>query len=177
MIVENFVSAVCDLTDGSVFDYCDQFGRGSLFARSGGAVLVAHPRGFDWLCRSELSVYGRFVERVDTLLVVRTPPTAVEPAINAVRERVSKRPVGGLGDEQRAALLERVGSTAGERVRAGDGGAHATRLGDGLREAGFESLANDVADDADGIDVADSDGVDGKGETDASDGGPDRTAQ
>ncbi|ELZ09234.1 hypothetical protein C479_10450 [Halovivax asiaticus JCM 14624] len=112
VVVENFVSAVCDLTEGSVIDYCDQFGRGSLFTRSGGAVLVARPRGFDWLCRSERSVYGRFVERADAVLVVRTPPTAVEPAINAVRERVSKRPVGGLGDEKRAVLLEQVGYPA-----------------------------------------------------------------
>ncbi|AGB17406.1 hypothetical protein Halru_2835 [Halovivax ruber XH-70] len=112
VVVENFVSAVCDLADGSVIDYCDQFGRGSLFTRSGGTVLVARPRGFDWLCRSELSVYGRLIERVDAVLVVRTPPTAAEPAINAVRERVSKRPVGGLGDEKRAALLEQVGYPA-----------------------------------------------------------------
>ncbi|PCR88732.1 hypothetical protein [Natrinema ejinorense] len=106
VIVEDFVSAVFDLDDEAVGTYSAEYGEKSLFSRSGGAVLVTRPRGFDWLCRSDRGVSGRFIETVDTVLLVRTPPTGATAAIDDVRQRLNKRSLGGLRDDTRGAVLE-----------------------------------------------------------------------
>lgn len=108
VIVEDFVSAVFDLDDESVATYTYEFGEKSLFAGSGGAVLLARPRSFDWLCQRDLGVDGQFVETVDTVLVVRTPPTAAPAAINEVRQRLSKRGVGDLREDELSVVLDRA---------------------------------------------------------------------
>ncbi|WP_440991723.1 hypothetical protein [Haloarchaeobius baliensis] len=108
LVVQEFVDAVFDLVDGSVTSYCSEYGDRSLFARTGGTVLVTRPRSFDWLCRSELGVSGEFVEAVDRVLLVRTPPTDAMAAIDGVRQRTSRRGAGGLRDDEQAAVLERA---------------------------------------------------------------------
>ncbi|OAQ51256.1 hypothetical protein HTG_18575 [Natrinema mahii] len=106
VIVEDFVSAVFDLEDDVVGTYSAEYGEKSLFSRSGGAALVTRPRSFDWLCQSAHGVSGRFIETVDTVLLVRTPPTGATAAIDDVRQRLNKRSPGGLRDDKREAVLE-----------------------------------------------------------------------
>ncbi|WP_058991323.1 hypothetical protein [Haloarcula sp. CBA1127] len=107
VIVEDFVSAAFALDDESLSTYLYEYGQKSLFSISGGAVLVTNPRSFDWLCRSDLGVSGSFIETVDRVVVVRTPPTAAGTAIDEVRQRLSGG-THGLGDDERAAVLERA---------------------------------------------------------------------
>ncbi|WP_226007112.1 hypothetical protein [Natrinema salinisoli] len=106
VIVEDFVSAVFDLDDRTLAAYTYEYGDKSLFTRSGGAVIVTRPRSFDWLCRSDHGVSERFIETVDTILLVRTPPTGATAAIDRVRQRLNKRSSGGLQDDERRAVLE-----------------------------------------------------------------------
>ncbi|SEQ51227.1 hypothetical protein [Natrinema salaciae] len=108
VIVEDFVSAVFDLEDEPLSSYTYEYGEKSLFSRSGGAVLVTRPRSFDWLCRSDHGVSGSFIETVDTVLLVRTPPTGAAAAVDAVRQRLNKRSPPGLRDDERAAVLEQA---------------------------------------------------------------------
>lgn len=108
VIVDDFVSAVFDLGDEHHSTYTDERGEHSLFARPGGAVLATRPRSLDWLCRSDTGVAGGFVESVDAVVLVRTPPTAALDAIDAVRERMNQPGVSTLLDEDRTATLARA---------------------------------------------------------------------
>ncbi|MGQ3722999.1 hypothetical protein [Natrialba aegyptia] len=108
VVVDDFVSAVFALGEEHPSTYSYEFGEKSLFARAGGAVLVTRPRSFDWLCRSDVGIGGGFIETVDTVVTVRTPPTAAAAAINDVRGRIEKRSPGGLRDGERAAVLEQT---------------------------------------------------------------------
>lgn len=108
VIVEDFVSAALALDDEHLSTYSYEFGEKSLFSRAGGAVLLTHPRSFDWLCQSGRGISGDFIERVDTVLIVRTPPTAAAAAIDDVRQRINKRSLGELRDDERAAVLEQA---------------------------------------------------------------------
>ncbi|MDF9746170.1 hypothetical protein [Natrinema salsiterrestre] len=106
VIVEDFVSAVFDLDDRTLAAYTYEYGDKSLFTRSGGAVIITRPRSFDWLCRSDHGVSERFIEKVDTVLSVRTPPVGATAAIDEVRQRITRRSPSGLRDDERAAVLE-----------------------------------------------------------------------
>ncbi|KDE57763.1 hypothetical protein EL22_09915 [Halostagnicola sp. A56] len=108
VIVEDFVAAVFALEDELLSTYCHEYGEKSLFARADGAVLLACPRSFDWLCQSDRGVSDQFVGAIDSVLLVRTPPTAVWDAVDDTRRRINTRSLGGLRDTERAAILERA---------------------------------------------------------------------
>nr|WP_248516007.1 hypothetical protein [Salinarchaeum laminariae] len=108
VIVADFVSAVMDLEDEHPSDYCDERGERSLFSRAGGAVLLAHPRSFDWLCGSEIGISGGFVETVDSVVLVRNSPTAATAAIDAVRDRINSRGSPALRDDDLSTALNQA---------------------------------------------------------------------
>ncbi|WP_460918667.1 hypothetical protein [Salinarchaeum chitinilyticum] len=108
VFVDDFVSAVFDIADDHHSEYMTERGEHSLFARPGGAVLATRPRSFDWLCRSADGVDGEFVESVDAVVLVRTPPTAAIDAIDAILERMDRSSVSTLREEDRAAVLART---------------------------------------------------------------------
>ncbi|WP_455449664.1 hypothetical protein [Natrinema thermotolerans] len=108
VIVDDFATAICDLTDEAWSTYGDERSEKSLLTRAGGAAFVTRPRSFDWLCRSESDVSAAFVEAVDTVLMVRTPPAAGTNAIETIRDAVASRRTSPLGDERRAQLGSRI---------------------------------------------------------------------
>ncbi|ELZ95855.1 hypothetical protein C440_06182 [Haloferax mucosum ATCC BAA-1512] len=108
VIIDDFVAATCGRSDEAYSADGEQSNVNALFARPGGAVLVTRPRSLDWLCRSDFPVSSDIVERVDSVLVVRTPPAESSDAIDEIRERTSHRSVSGLSDEARLSLVERI---------------------------------------------------------------------
>ncbi|AFK21191.1 hypothetical protein E6P09_15215 (plasmid) [Haloferax mediterranei ATCC 33500] len=108
VIVDDFVTAAFDLSDEDCSTDGEPSGMNALFARPGGAVLVTRPRSLDWLCQSSLSVSSDIVERVDSVLVVRTPPAESSDAIDEIREHTSRRSLPGLSNEERSSIVERV---------------------------------------------------------------------
>ncbi|GAA5476119.1 hypothetical protein Hhis01_03555 [Haloarcula hispanica] len=101
VVVDDFVSAVLHLGD-------DRDRLNVLFDRSGGAVIVTRPRSLDWLCRHGHLAPVAFHDRVDSVLVVRTPPAESHDAITEIRELTSQRRPPELGDGERTSLVERV---------------------------------------------------------------------
>jgi hypothetical protein len=101
VVVDDFVSAVLHLGG-------DQDRLNLLFDRPGGAVIVTRPRSLDWLCRHSHLAPVAFHDRVDSVLVVRTPPAESNDAITEIRELTSQRRPPELGDGERTSLVERV---------------------------------------------------------------------
>jgi hypothetical protein len=104
VVVDDFVSALFSLGDESWWDYAH--GVKSLHDRAGGVVLVTRPRSFDWACQ-HTSLTADFVEAVDTVVVVRTPPSAATAAIDGIRATLSTRQVAPVRDEDLAQVLDR----------------------------------------------------------------------
>lgn len=108
VVVDDFAAAVFDL-DGEFWSTYEH-GEKSLQDRSGGVVLVTRPRSFDWLCQHHASVSANLVETVDSVLVVRTPPSTATAAIEEMRAVITTRGTAPLRDDKRAQVFDRCTS-------------------------------------------------------------------
>ncbi|QCW05069.1 hypothetical protein [Natrinema pallidum] len=102
VVVDDFVSAVLHSGDG------DRENLNALFARPKGAVLVTRPRSLDWLCRRGHLASAAFLERVDSVLVVRIPPSDYGESFYEIRETCSRRNTFDPEYEEDSSLVERV---------------------------------------------------------------------
>ncbi|RZH67825.1 hypothetical protein [Natrinema altunense] len=102
VIVDDFVSAVLHPGDD------DRENMNALFARPRGAVLVTRPRSLDWLCRRGHLASAAFLERVDSVLVVRIPPSDYGKSFHEIREISSRQNTFDPEYEEGPTLVERV---------------------------------------------------------------------
>ncbi len=102
VIVDDFVSAVLHPGDD------DRENMNALFARPRGAVLVTRPRSLDWLCRRGHLASAAFLERVDSVLVVRIPPSDYGKSFHEIREASSRQNTFDPEYEENLTLVERV---------------------------------------------------------------------
>ncbi len=107
VIVDDLVSAMINRSDQDWTTDEEPSESTALFDHSGGAVLVTRPRSLDWLCQ-RVPEAGALVERVDSVLVVRTPPSESDDAIDEIRTAVNNRKPPGMRAADRADLVERV---------------------------------------------------------------------
>ncbi|ELZ05039.1 hypothetical protein C482_02756 [Natrialba chahannaoensis JCM 10990] len=108
VVVDDFVSVLVDrdhedwATDG------EPSGMSTLFARPGGGVLVTRPWSLDWLYQRGHPVSSDLLARVDSVFVVRTPPTDYGESFHEIRETIYARNTAGPGYEENSSLIERV---------------------------------------------------------------------